>query len=609
MTKLYDKAIKQINHLKISNKMMLIYLVGGLLPLMIISFYMIGETRNILIDQSTQEAMRNATRIEERIDEIFKIAFDVSDALYIDNQLKRTALKVYPDELSVIEALKDYTKMQDYMRLYPAIDSIRFYVNNETLLNNSHFIKASESQLQAAWYQTGIENNGKVAFVYKYDEISHTYFLSLVRRIKDDMNRHIGMLVINISNREWRKLVAFEPYETIGIFEDHQVFISEDFDQLGLKINENEKLGKLFDLDNPINDYYESGSHFKVLRNDLLTHTTGSNIRLITIIPIEHFYGFANESVKSSTLMIGISMIIALVFVFILTQILSNKINDFRRNLHKVSIGDFELDNYYQGKDEISALFTDLHKMADSIQGLMKSVYESGVQREQLTLRQREVEFKMLSSQIDPHFLYNTLETIRMEALISNQPGIAQVVKKLAAIMRRKLAVTDDEVSLKSELELIEDYLEIQKFRFRERISFEIVKKIDIDRVKILPLLLQPIVENAFLHGLEGVKTQGKITITIEDESMGYRVIITDNGIGIPAEKLEHIINRTRGTDQSPQGSIGLTNVVQRVSLFYGAPYHVDLISDEGKGTTVIFHLPKYNDLEEVALVSSNHSG
>lgn len=608
MTKLYEQVIKQINHLKISNKMMLIYLVGGLLPLMIISFYLIGVTRNILIDQSTQEAMRNATRIEERIDEIFKIAFDVSDALYIDNQLKRTALKVYPNELSVIEALKDYTKMQDYMRLYPAIDSIRFYVNNETLLNNSHFIKASELQINAPWYQTGIENNGKVAFVYKYDEISHSYFLSLVRRIKDDMNRHIGVLVINISNREWRKLVAFEPYEIIGIFKDEEVFMSEDFEQLGQKIDEVEKLGQLYDLDQPINDYFENGNHFKVLRNDLLTHTTGSNIRLITIIPIEHFYGFANESVKSSAMMIGVSMMVALVLVFMLTQLLSNKINDFRRNLHKVSLGDFELDNYYQGKDEISALFTDLHKMTDSIQALMASEYESGIQREQLTLRQREVEFKMLSSQIDPHFLYNTLETIRMEALLSNQPNIAQIVKKLASIMRRKLAVTDDEVSLKSELELIEDYLEIQKFRFRERISFEIIKNIDIEGVKILPLLLQPIVENAFLHGLEGVKSQGKITISIDDAAMGYQVTITDNGIGIPDEKLKSIIDRTMGSAQPPNGSIGLNNVVQRVALFYGEPYHVAFVSALGKGTTVVFHLPKLNDSEEAKFVSSNHS-
>lgn len=608
MTQLYEKAVKQINHLKISNKMMLIYLIGGLLPLMIISFYIIGETRNILIDQSTQEAMRNATRIEERIDEIFKIAFDVSDALYIDNQLKRTALRIYPDELSVIDALKEYTKMQDYMRLYPAIDSIRFYVNNETLLNNSHFIKASEQQKESSWYQTGIENNGKVAFVYRYDEIAHTYFLSLVRRIKDDMNRHIGVLVINISNREWRKLVAFEPYETIGIFENQQVFISEDFEKLGLKIDEHEKLSHLFAFDKPINDYFEGGSHYKVLRNDLLTHTTGSDIRLITIIPIEHFYGFANESVKSSTLMIGVSMIVALILVFILTQLLSNKINDFRRNLHKVSIGDFDLDHYYQGKDEISALFTDLHKMSDSIQLLMKSVYESGVQKEQLTLRQREAEFKMLSSQIDPHFLYNTLETIRMEALLSNQATIAQVVKKLAAIMRRKLAVTDDEVSLQSELELIEDYLEIQKFRFRERISFDIICKMAIEQVKILPLLLQPVVENAFIHGLEGVKTQGQITITIEAEAKGYRVIISDNGIGMSEDKLNQINGSLKENDHSPSGSIGLSNVVQRVSLFYGAPYGVEFISRLGNGTTVIFHLPNDNDSEEGALVSSNHS-
>lgn len=131
--------------------------------------------------------------------------------------------------------------------------------------------------------------------------------------------------------------------------------------------------------------------------------------------------------------------------------------------------------------------------MIDSIQELMNNVIKERVQKEQVNARQKEVEFKMLASQINPHFLYNTLETIRMQARIHNQPDIEELAKMLAKIMRRNIQVSNTLQPLKSELKLVEYYLKIQDYRFHDRIHYRIETEGDIEPLKVMPLLIQPL--------------------------------------------------------------------------------------------------------------------
>ena len=144
----------------------------------------------------------------------------------------------------------------------------------------------------------------------------------------------------------------------------------------------------------------------------------------------------------------------------------------------------------------------------------IEEVYIEKIQKEQLRASQKEAEFKMLANQINPHFLYNTLETIRMKAFCNGDKEIADIVKKLGKIMRRNLEVSGKMVSLKSELDIIDSYLQIQSMRFEGMVKYElnIESSIKNDEYEILPLLLQPVVENAFVHGLEEKKEKGEVS-------------------------------------------------------------------------------------------------
>jgi len=595
MKKIFEKIHMPMNNFKIANKMMFIYVIGGFIPLLLLSFYLIGYTRSLLIDQATQEAFNNASRIEERMQDIFRITIDVSDGIYLDEQIRKLIKTDYTDPVEVINDQNQYTKMDDYLRLYSELDSIRFYVKNDSLFNDSQIIPINEYYEATDWYQLAIKNNGKIDFRYHYDDITRENHLSLIRLVKDEHGNELGVLVINIDDHALRKLMGSEPYEVIGVLDNTQIFLSTKPDFEGLYLDENWNVQGVEKQSNTILDYSDNNRKYKVITDDFITHNSNNHIRLLTIIPVEIFVGFANESIKNSMVLISVSVVIALVMVYFLTRILSDRIEEFRKNLHKVATGDFEVDYKIQGTDEIGSLFVDLEIMTTSIKNLINEIYEAGLQKEKLTSRQREVEFKMLTSQVDPHFLYNTLETIRMEAVINDQLEIAQIVKKLASLMRRKLSISNDEVSLDAELELLSDYLEIQKFRFRERVSFSITRLCDTEHFKILPLLLQPVVENAFIHGLEKKIGHGNIHILISESDKFLEILIEDDGIGIEENMLKVLKSKMEQDMLTLGESVGLSNVYQRTRLYYKPPYHIEIESEENIGTSVKFFLPKRN--------------
>ncbi|HWT26691.1 MAG TPA: sensor histidine kinase [Mobilitalea sp.] len=309
--------------------------------------------------------------------------------------------------------------------------------------------------------------------------------------------------------------------------------------------------------------------------------------------------GNLSSSISKINLQLWLTLILILILILISTLLISfmadrysKKLNTFKIQLHKAAAGDFKFEDRIEGNDEISDLYDDLSTMMKSIQHLVATVYEEQVQKEKLNSRQKDVEFKMLASQINPHFLYNTLETIRMKARCDGESEIEELVKMLAKIMRRNIQVGDTLVTLKSELELVEYYLKIQQYRFGDRIGFHIEQKCNIDNLKIMPLIIQPVVENAFIHGLETKQGKGEITIIVERTDR-LRIHVIDDGVGIPKEKLQEIMNSFNDISRLDRSNIGLSNVNQRIKLLYGEKYGIDIESEEGIGTTVIIELPE----------------
>ena len=227
------------------------------------------------------------------------------------------------------------------------------------------------------------------------------------------------------------------------------------------------------------------------------------------------------------------------------------------------------------------------------IMQIVNEVYVQKLQKEQLLFRQKEMQFKILSGQINPHFLYNTLETIRMMAIGKKENEIASAVKMLSHLLRQSLSSNEKNILLEKELELVRNYLAIQKLRFANRIDYSINMEPELGNCSILPFLIQPLVENSIIHGLETKLEGGCIRINVESKDKTLRINVSDNGIGMKPEALEKLRDDLSGGEEFSDGHIGLFNINKRIKLYYGPDFGLSISTNVQNGIDVCMVIPE----------------
>lgn len=216
----------------------------------------------------------------------------------------------------------------------------------------------------------------------------------------------------------------------------------------------------------------------------------------------------------------------------------------------------------------------------------------------------KQAEYLALQNQINPHFLYNTLESIRAEAIMEDVDTVADVTERLANFYRYTISNIDRMVTIKEELNHVQDYIEIQRFRFGEKISLTIqAESMDLlDQYYIPKIILQPIVENAVYHGLERKIGLGEIVIRFVMSHEAINIVISDNGVGMDVQELDKLrqkLNRKSINylnDDHSKGGIALVNVSTRIDLLYGEDYGLSIYSVKNGGTDVDIYLPLVKD-------------
>ena len=582
-----------INNMNIKTKLLITYLTVVVLTVLIVGIYLTNRMTEIVIDKAINEAKLNANKIQYRTDEILKIAINTSNMIYQDSELHSLVIKKYDNYGEIVEAYLDYSTIRNYLKYYKEIDNIRLYVENDSLLSNSEIIKANNNIKANEWYIKAKNNTGVIFWNYKYDDLGREYNLALIRGIRNSAGEFIGILVINMNNNELKASIKDEPYGS-SILLDGKVVASND-EEFKVDTVITDKLN--INLDNINVDKekeFDDGLNHFIFNSFDADRSINNKFQVMINIPIDSITNQTDIVIRKSIVTIGISIIISLIVILYFSKNFSDRINLLSKEMHRVVEGDFNIKKSIKGNDEIAKLYDDLYTMMESIKKLINEVYIEKIQKEKLMIKQKEAEFKMLASQINPHFLYNTLETIRMRAFCNGDRELADIVKKLGKIMRRNLEVCNEDVSLESELELIKNYLEIQGLRFKGKVEYEFNVDVDTKSYKVLPLLLQPFVENAFVHGLEASKDKGKITINIFEDTKCLVVEVMDNGIGISKEKLEFINKKLGQTSGNGKKSIGMTNVDERIKIFYGNDYGINILSELGVGTKVTILLPVF---------------
>ena len=580
------KRLALLNRLKLRGQMMLIYILC-LAPILFSSIYLINGLAGIIKDNDINDTYSDSERYRERISVIAQLAEKASGQIVLNPE----ARAVVNGEYTELELHEANTMIYNLAENEYSISDISLYVNSDkdAYAGCTRIFPFSRLSQDIAERAGALDEKGGWFTKHSASGKNELFFIEPISEDNGDIK---AVIAVTVDSRWLESVMVSEP-GTISISVDGELpFFCNDentelFDNLppeGVKID-NDNYKYYYERKTENGNFYVVVNRFTVGDSDTrFAICIASSLDMITRSSEELYYGY----IWYIALCVILSVLVIILFVSMFTR----RIKVLRDQMHHAANGGFELDLPIDGKDEIAELNSDLCQMVESMQRLIDEAYSARIQSEQLKLTQVEAEFKALSSQINPHFLYNTLETIRMKAFCNNDKETAGLIKTLGKFMRRCLEVKDKFVTLESELEFTRNYLDLQAVRFGDRVSYSILNEVD-GNYNILPLIIQPIVENAFVHGIEGNKSNGLITVKIFYKGEYVYIDVTDNGQGISEEKLAVLNYKLMENASSNGKSIGVTNVAKRVKLFHGDEYGLTITSTVGKGTRVRIILPR----------------
>ncbi len=240
--------------------------------------------------------------------------------------------------------------------------------------------------------------------------------------------------------------------------------------------------------------------------------------------------------------------------------------------------GDFTVRSHLRGKDEIGELGQSFNSMCTQIEGYIAMLEEEKRQVARVEENKRKAEMRVLQAQINPHFLYNTLDSLYWYSISGKKDEIGQIVVDLSQMLRIGLSKGSEEISVEQELKHVENYLRIQKVIFSDKFDYEIVCGPDVGRYRIVKILLQPLAENSMVHGFADMESMGRIRVRAEIEGSEMAFRVTDNGCGFGSGANSH---------KSPYSGYAFKNIEERLKLHYGGDASIRVTSIPYEETTV----------------------
>lgn len=303
----------------------------------------------------------------------------------------------------------------------------------------------------------------------------------------------------------------------------------------------------------------------------------------------EEYQYFFMGVIRFSIIAFAVILILTVLLSYYIPLSITHPIRKLSEVTDQVAKGDLTVRSDIKSGAEVGMLSDSLNTMIDKINELLEQV-----KKEQIRLR--KAEFELLQAQINPHFLYNTLDTIVWLAEAGDQKKVVSMVGSLSDFFRTSLNQGKDIISVKEELQHVRSYLEIQQVRYQDILEYEIRVPKELNRYLIPKITIQPLVENALYHGIKNKRGIGKIVISGKKEEDHFSIRIEDNGIGITKERLLQVREGIENKILTGHDIYGLYNVNERIRLNFGEKYGIFIESRYGEGTVVSIVLPYMNE-------------
>jgi two-component system sensor histidine kinase YesM len=586
----------------LKNKLILSFILINIVPTVTISFFYFKYSQNALEQNMISSAESSLNYSMALVEKQLNQAEQLSDWFFINKNLDNILTQKYPGkELRYNAEINDFLDMVDFQlkfntALNTYIHCVLIKGNNgldlragqpegtqidlATLMKKDWFRKSMALHGKKFWYGV-VENPSAVKF--------EGYILPLVRPIfHSQTTQEIGWNLIGFRTSlvaDLFKGYAIQPDETLLMMDSRSNCIYHRG-----KSDIGHNLGRL--------NYIT-----KVRQGDRQGHLTAKidgHLRLV-VYAKSQATGWCIVKILSSAeldrqqqILFKISLIIlcsGLLFTSFFTVYLSsNFTRPFKKLLQQtkeIAVGNFEGEPSIEGEDELGVLGRGINEMAKNIQRLLDQV----IQDEQ---EKRRLELEVLQNQVNPHFLYNTLNSVKLMATIQKADGISEIVTVLGRLLMNLSKNSAEKITLEEEFAFLNDYIYIQNIRYKGKIKldYRLPDAVDL-KCLIIKFTLQPIVENAIFHGIEPKKDAGRILIAIEASDDQLIIVIEDDGIGMTTAQIESLLAKDQAVKTRGLSKLGIKNVNERLKLGYGPGYGLTIESVVGEYTKVYVRIPK----------------
>ncbi|WP_165452678.1 cache domain-containing sensor histidine kinase [Paenibacillus thalictri] len=590
--------MKKLRFYSIGNKMIVYFSVLFAIVIILIgtiTYRMFSKALEQQMVQETQKIMAQA---------MINADFYLSDI--------KTPMIMMARNPNVIHILRDYTTsewvdrlgmqriLEDFTR---NINQFKSYIKDIILVSRDGFvyniasadeISKANPLLQSDWLKAIIAKDQKgIQFVtthassYYVGAFSKDKVISAVLPIEEN-TKVLGYVLCDINLQKFREIFESLSLGAGGyiymVDEQGTIIVHPDSAMIGSVISF-ELLGRL-----SADGSAGTGSFkMKLDGEEQLIIYNQSKITgwmLVGDIPYANLTKAAGQNRAITYLILALGFVFIVLISFLISRQITKPLKTLIDRMKKVQTHDLSSRQVDYGQGEIAVIGQRFEGMVYEINKLISEVYVSN-------LKQKEAELKELQNQINPHFLYNTLQLVKAEAVFENHREVSTLVTTLGDLLRYPMYGRSEPVALREELAYIGKYTDIYQRRFRGK--FEYVCEVQEDELlamQVPKLILQPVVENGIVHGFSDTRSGGLLRIVISRNGMAVDISVWDNGKGIGEEQLKRLRERLAGGLEEDGGSIGLLNVLQRIHLKYGNDYGISVSSEQGVFTEVKLTLP-----------------
>ncbi|WP_240418095.1 sensor histidine kinase [Paenibacillus periandrae] len=567
----------------------------AIIPIAYSSYYnsakVIERNATSYISDRIQGANTNLQSMVEEVDNMAK-AIVIRDLIHqsLLSQTEAPTLEWFKEKKAVEEFLSSMTAFKNYVQQITVIGKgdLVYYTGNRR--GNPEFVKS-------LWGDPRIRENRR----HLLFDPSGNGRIMLVRPVLSNGDL-IGLCIVDFDPNLVKQVYDIEPLsETVVsvINESGTIIYDSRSERIRTQLQDKELISL---LSGAVPGQWKSSKLVMENRSYLVVQfqSAYTGWSTIAMVPLNVLLSEVN-SIRSQTITMAVVVLIAVLLISIfLSKQMAKNIKRLHSAMKLVREGHINARPRIKNDDEIGQLSEMFVSMMDHVQELLHKVKSEERER-------REAEYRALQAQIKPHFLYNTLNTIKYLARIQHAANIEEISGSLIELMRFAIDPKREMILVQEELEQVERYVRIQRYKFLDRITVNVKVEDEALDCLIPKLIVQPIVENAMNHGLATTDQEGTISIRVYcDGPEQLRLSVTDDGIGISADLLEGLCNHHGHADPGQSGGIGLSNIRERLQLTFGEPYGLKVYSQVGVFTTVEITIPQVR--REQSHVIESHS-